>query len=374
MLIDRALAALALVAGAALGACGSGSLDDVAFEHHEALPGFDVALPAGERLQDHHTPAGGEIMVRSRSAVVGVTWQVGNIPQEQLATFGSATMKALGVAIGAGSFDQQELPMKAPDYGMQLLAATDKDVVMVLSIIQCVHANVTVTAVSMASNDRGRARRFDQRFRAGLACRQDGPPLAIASALPAFDLGEHIAYLPGSDPPAYFGDDGARWYVTPGAAAQERALEHPDATAAMFAGFGFKVVGQEPLPPTGDGWKMLRLTVELGDDHGQVMVGTLRCSEDAGYTVIYVNPLALGAKPGPSDLRRVSCPSAGVDEASLPTVSARFGAACDGGAGLACALLADLADEEPELLPDVDGAGRRARACKLGYAAACATP
>jgi hypothetical protein len=75
--------------------------------------------------------------------------------------------------------------------------------------------------------------------------------------------------------------------------------------------------------------------------------------------------------PDPAGLDRVSCPSAPVDVATLPTAASRYAAACEGGDGMACAIFAFHIDEEPALFPGHDPKALRARACSLGVAEVC---
>lgn len=363
--------AIVLALACAATACRPGSLDDIAFDRREALPGFDIALPRGKIVRERRATAAGEVLVQVRSAVAGVTWQAGRVRREDVGTFARTAMDALATAIGSKGADEVPLTLAAPDYGVELVALTDKHVYMVLSLVQCDHANVTVHLITMASNDRARALRFHARLRATLRCRQDGPPVGVAAGLPAFALADDIAYLPGSDPPSYYALTGERWYVTPGTRSGMSAFERPDVVARMFTGLGLTVTHQERLTASSPAWLQLRLAVEIAGEKGEVLMGGLGCADESAFTVIYMNPLAFATPLDPEGLERVACPTAPVDASTLPAVQARFGAACDGGDAQACALLLGLLDEEPALLQDVDAATVKTRACALGVPDTC---
>lgn len=375
-LVDLARAAVTAVAalGLALGlaGCKPRKLDDITFTRAESLPGFDVTWPAGKPTRSATAPGAGEILMRKYRAVLAVTWQAGHVPAADLPVFGRATLTALGAATGGRDVAQHDLAVAAPDYGTELVVPTDKHVILIVSLIQCVHANVTLSVMTMASDQPAAAQRFHDRFRSTVRCRQDGPVQVTGSGLPTFAPGDDAAYLPGSDPSTFLGLTGARWYITPGTRSQRAAYENPAAVKGMFAGFGLTVTDQRRLPGRGTGdWLTLDVTVDLDGEPGHVLVGLLACPADVSYGVIYMNTVELGVPLDPAELDRVSCPAAPVDPASLPAATTRFTAACDAGAGLACALLADLADEEPTLVTGQDQAALRARACQLGVTAAC---
>jgi hypothetical protein len=358
--------ALTLVA-----ACGPGSLDSIEFSQREALPGFDVMRPPGKFQREQRSPAVGQLLMQRRGAALMIGWQAGRVTTEDLPLFARTAMESIGVVTGGTAGETLPLTLPAPDYGVELVTPTDKGVFMVLTLLQCARANVTVSLMSIASSDRARAVRFHERLRSTVRCRQDGPPLGVAAGLPAFAIADHLAFLPGSDPPSYYGLTGERWYVTPGSGAQRRAFEQPGVVEKMFTGLGLNVVGREAIPGDPPGWLRMRLAVLVDGERGEVLLGVLDCADSGGYTVVHMNPQAFAARLDPAELQRVSCPPSPVDAATLPTVPARFGAACDGGDAGACLRLAELADEEAALLPGLDAAQLRARACELGAQAAC---
>lgn len=364
--------ALALAASSSTGCRGSARLEDIEFTRAEALPGFDIRWPPGKPMRSNTTPAAGEILVRKGTAVLAASWQTGRVTREDLPTFGTATMSAIGTKIGAGDVGQTELTLPAPDYGLRIDSPTNKGAYMVMSMIQCVKANVTVSVLTMAGGTRDAALAFHERFRTTMTCKQDGVPMTTADGLPAFALDNNLAYLPGSDPPSYYSLTGERWHVTPGTMAQRRAFSEPDAIKKLFGSLGLVVTEQGRLPYSGAAdWLALRLTVDVEGRTGYVLVGSLGCPAEASYTVVYMNPHALDTPVEASMLDRVSCPTTPVDAATLPTVAERFTAACEGGHGQACVVLADLAEEEQALLPGLDPAALRARACTLGVTDAC---
>ncbi len=366
-------AAVLLVVALSLVGCKRTRLEDLRFDKVESLPGFEVGLPAGKRLKAESTPAAGQVLYKAGAAVFVIGWQAGKATESDLPMFAKASIDALGAAMGDGASEQRPVPLPAPNYGIEMSLPTDKGVVLVLTLVQCVHSNVTVTLATMAARERPAAIAFHARMLATFRCREDGPPLVVASGLPDFDAGDAIAYLPSSDPPSYHDLAGARWVVTPATSSMRKAYQDPKVVAEMFNGLGMPIVDQERVAHGAD-WLVVRLTGLIDGERGKLLMGVLECKGDAAFFVLYMNPSAMDQAPDLGVLDRVRCPTTPVDPASVPTVPARFGALCDGGNGQACAVLAALATEEPTLLPGLDAAALLAKACKLGVAAACAAP
>jgi hypothetical protein len=161
--------------------------------------------------------------------------------------------------------------------------------------------------------------------------------------------------------------------------ALRKSFEQPEAVRAMFETLGLEVIRQVPVAaPGAPGWLQrelkFRVPGEGGGNTGNMLAGVLVCG-DAAFSVMMFNPEAMMAPLPPRELERVSCPGkVATDPAALPTVPTLFGAACDGGDARACALLADLVGEEAALLPGLDAAALRKRACGLGRTSACPDP
>ncbi len=370
------LAALGLLV---LAACRGESADGMALPRSEELPGFTIAAPAGEPLREHRTDAAGELLFRNQGGVLAISWQAGQVSKADLPGFADTAVAALGTAVGGRGSGNTPMTLAEPDYGVEMSMPTDKKVVLVMSLVQCVRSNATVTLASMVSTDDTRARAFHARWTATLRCHTSGPTLSTDAGLPSFDLGDSIAYLPGSDPPSYYALDGRRWHVTLGVPALRKSFEQPEAVRAMFETLGLEVIRQVPVAaPGAPGWLQrelkFRVPGEGGGNTGNMLAGVLVCG-DAAFSVMMFNPEAMMAPLPPRELERVSCPGkVATDPAALPTVPTLFGAACDGGDARACALLADLVGEEAALLRGLDAAALRKRACGLGRTSACPDP
>lgn len=368
----RALAVV-LVA-TALAGCGRRSLDDLRFDRRRDFPGFTLSLPRARPMREDSTPTAGQVVVRASGAVVAIGWQAGSISRADLPMMARSVAAGVGSATGAADTPATPLALAAPDYGFELALDTDKRVVLVMSVVQCVRANVTVTVSSMAARDRAVAVRLHQRLMATFACASDGPVQTTAAGLPAVELGDDLAYLPSSDPPTYVGIHGQRWYVTPGTRGQRAAYGNRDALRGMLAGLGLGVTAIEAVPPPAGDWLAYRVTGTSDGQTEHFLVGLLGCG-DTTYAVFQSDPTTVAVAPATAEvLGRVRCPTAPVDAATLPTVRDRVGGACDRGDGLACATLAGLVDEEGALLPGLDAAALRAKACAAGVRDACPAP
>ncbi len=348
-------------------ACKRERAEDVAFDQSESFPGFTIGLPAGERAKSERTPAAGGVIIKRAGTMVAVGWQAGRMRKEDLGPVAAALRAAIGAG-GTGEVPEgTDLVLAPPDYGMEFMLPTDKKVILAMSVVQCVKSNVTVTLATMAAPESERAKAFHARLVATLQCGDESSAMTRDLGLPAFDLGDAIAYLPGSDPPAYFSGDGARWYVTPGVTSMRAAFERPEALAAMMKGSGLEVVDQKQVSAPPD-WLLKQLTLTIEGESSTMLAGVLTCGESA-FSVMYSRG-DMGA-PDPAEVRRISCPTTNVDPATLPTVGDRIGGACEGGNAAACEVLAMIVDEEPKLLPDQDATKLRARACKLGATHLC---
>lgn len=361
----RVRSAILALASLSATACDRDRTAGVAFDQPEALPGFTVKLPAGKRVKSDRTPAAGQIIVETDGVVVMVGWQAGKMPKEDLPTIAAV----MGPLVGAKSpAEATEFVLPGGHYGSESVTPTDKRLLLGMSIVQCVTSNVTVTLATMGSEDPARARAFHQQLVATLQCGDTASALSTAVGLPRFTMDDTIGYLPGSDPPTYFSLSGSRWYVTPGVASLRTAFAKPEAFTAMLQGLGLTLLEQNALPAPPD-WLQVQAKVAIDDETSFMLAGVLTCGE-AAYAVIHVRGDT--AEPDPAELLRVQCPDGPVDPATLPTVSDRFGRACDAGQAQACELLAALAVEEPRLLTGHDPAKLRARACELGARHLCA--
>src|SRR5262249_5685172 len=137
-----------------------------------------------------------------------------------------------------------------------------------------------------AAPERERARAIHDRLVSTLVCGDAAAAMTIASGLPAFDQGDAIGYLPGSDPPAWFSLVGARWYVTPGVASMGAAFEKPEAFAALIGGLGMQVLEQKKLDAPKD-WLQVQLKVSIEGETGYMLAGVLTCG-DAAFTVMHM--------------------------------------------------------------------------------------
>jgi hypothetical protein len=361
LLVSTALALLAA-------ACGPGSLDSIGFDRQESLPGFDLALPTGMREKRTTSDAGGEVALAGRSAMVMVSWKAGRVSAEELSTMARASLELIGQDHGGAAVEQRARTVAAPDYALDVLAPVGPRGVLVLTLVQCVHANVTVFAMTQASRDRGRALRFHDRLLATLRCRDDGAPLATDAGLPAFATGDDAGYLPGSEPPTFYSTRGEQWTISTVTTAA--AVADPELVAPLFRRIGLEVVDHRAVPYTGSaGWRITEVTARSEGDSFHLLFGVLPCP-GRHYQVIYANLLAIDAPP-PSALERVSCPTGPVAPSTLPRAAERLAAACDGDDGLACASLAILGGDEPRLLGGRDAGALLARACQLGVRDAC---
>lgn len=347
-----------LLASLCAGACDRDRSEAIALDQTEALPGFTVSLPAGKRLKSDTTPAAGQIIVDSDGVVVTVGWQAGKMAKEDLPGI-AAAMRPLVGASGGAAAEARELALPGGNYGSESLTPTDKQVFLGMSVVQCVASNVTVSIATMASKDPEKARAFQQRLVATLQCGDESHALSTGSGLPRFTMDDAIAYLPGSDPPAYFSRTGARWYVTPGLPGVRAAFERPEALASMLGGLGLTLLERTALPAAPE-WLQVQAKVDVDGEAGYMLAGVLTCG-GAAYTVIHIRG-DMGV-PDAAELLRVQCPDGPVDPATLPTVPDRFGRACDAGDAQACEVLAMLVVEEPALLTGHDPAKLRARAC-----------
>ncbi|MBX7081934.1 MAG: hypothetical protein K1X88_22200 [Nannocystaceae bacterium] len=357
-----------VVAWLAWAACQRPTIDGVAFDQPEALPGFTVSLPAGKRVKSEITPAGGEIAITLDGAVVSVAWLAGRLPQQELPAIGAAMQSAMGGTVTAPP-EQRTVELPAPDYGIELTVATDTGVLRTTAV-QCDVANVTVVLSTMAGKEPARSRAFHDRLLATLRCGEQRDAVPVDGALPDFAFEPTLAYLPGSDPPAFLSLSGARWFVTPGPASSRAPFGNPAVIRAMIEALGMRVLEQTMLPET-PGWQRAQLQVSVDGETGHMLMGQLTCG-DVSYWVLYT--AGAMALPAPDELARVRCPASKVDPTQLPTVSAVFGGACDRGDAEACARLSLLVDEEPTLLKGHDTAALRARACSGGLTEFCAAP
>lgn len=356
----------------ALVGCKRTRLEDLRFDKVELLPGFEVGLPAGKRQKTETTSTTGRLVHKAGPAVIAVGWQTGRLAERDLAIYGQAGV-ARGAAPASAASEQRTMTLPAPNYGVEISHTTKRGMVLIVSIVQCVHSNVNVTLSTAATRERSEAIAFHASMMATFRCREDGPRLVAASGLPDFDTGNTVAYLPGSEPPTYHDLSGATWTTTDITGDRAKALMDPKSVAALFSTSGFEVVDQERVSHGAD-WLVFRLTAIIAGERGKLLLGVRTCQGGRSFLVLYENPFAMDQERDLRVLDRVRCPATPVDPESMPTVPARFGAACDGGNGQACAVLADLAAEEPTLLPGIDAAALRAKACKLGVAGACATP
>ncbi|HWB79806.1 MAG TPA: hypothetical protein VG755_32805, partial [Nannocystaceae bacterium] len=238
------------------------------------------------------------------------------------------------------------------------------------TVVQCVPSNVTVTLATMGAPERERAKAFNDKLLATLKCGDEASAMTPEIALPAFDQGDAIGYLPGSDPPAYFSKTGARWYVTPGIASMREAFERPEAIAAMMKGLGVEITEQKQLQGPSE-WLLVQLKTAVDGETGYMLAGVLTCG-DAAFSVMHTKGDA--SLPDAAELQRVTCPTTRIDPATLPTVGDRLGKACEAGDATSCEALAMFATEEPKLLADQDPAKLRARACELGAKHLCTAP
>lgn len=358
----------------ALAGCGRRSLDDLRFDQRRDFPGFTLALPRVKPMREDVTPAAGEVVMRAGGAVLAIGWQAGTIARADLPMMARSVAAGVSSATGAADTPASPLALAEPDYGFELALDTDKGVTLVMSVVQCVRAKVTVTVSSMGAKDRAVATRLHHRLMSGFACAASGPVNTTAAGLPEVELGDDVAYLPGSDPPTFVGLHGARWYVTPGTRGQRAVYGDRDAIRGMFRGLGMEIATIDAIPPPTPGdWISYRVTATSAGEEGHFLVGLLSCAHDATYAVFQYAPETTGATTS-ADLGRIRCPSGPVDAATLPTVPARLGGACDRGDGLACATLASLVDEEGALLPGLDATALRGKACAAGLREACPGP
>lgn len=346
-------------------ACKREKPEDISFDARESLPGFSVGLPEGERIKSDTTPVAGQLLIRRGNLVVTVGWQAGKMAKEELPMMAAGVQGAIGT-VGNGEIEKTDLVLAGSSYGTEFLLPTDKQVYLAMGVVQCMESNVTVTLAVMGVPDRDAARALLQRWVSTLQCGDAKSALTTDGGIPPFAMDESMGYLPGSDPPTFVSLVGSRWYVTPGVPGMRAAFEKPAAVAAMMSGLGVTVTEQTVLPPP-PGWLVVQLKVAIDGDAGAMLLGVLTCGE-AAYSVVHISgDLAI---PDPKELERLKCGDP-VDATTLPTVSDRFGRACDDGNAQACATLAMLVDEEPKLLAGHDAAKLRARACELGLAAAC---
>jgi hypothetical protein len=352
-----------LVLAAAAGSCRD---RDRGFDLAQAedLPGFHVAVPAGKPFKAERNAAAGELIYRERNAVLAISWQSGRVLEADLPQFADATARALGVVLDTTNVDRRHLQLVPPDYGFAVKFTKD-DVRLELTMVQCARSNVTVTLASVGRVD------HHARLVASLRCGTEAEAQSTAVGLPEFDHGDDVAYLPGSDPPAYYSVGGAGWIVTPGTSGVRKAVTNAAAVREMFGAMGIEVRSQERLPYAGPAdWVHQELAVVIAGEPGTLLLGSLACPGGAEFMVLYAHDDP-GEKPAARHLERVRCPASPVDPTRLPTVQARLGAACDAGNGAVCVTLADLVEQEPALLAGLDAAALRERACKLGVADAC---
>ncbi|MFO0636999.1 MAG: hypothetical protein U0168_29565 [Nannocystaceae bacterium] len=291
------------------------------------------------------------------------------MPSEELPAIAAAMQSGLGAAATTSKPQERAADVAAPDYGTELSVATDKGMLRT-TVVQCSASNMTVVLTSIAGSDGARSQAFHDRFVATLCCGEAGSAPSLESALPDFRFEPDLAYLPGSDPPAYFSLTGARWYVTPGPASARAAFENPAATRAMVSALGMTVLEQTTLPEQAP-WLRTQLKVSVDGETGHMLMGLLTC-ESASYMVVYT--AGAMSEPDPAALAHVRCPSTRIDPKGLPSVADVFGRACERDDAEACARLSLLVDEEPTLLAGQDAAKLRARACSLGLTEFCAAP
>lgn len=349
-------------------ACKRAKLEDIAFDQTESLPGFTIGLPTGKRVKSEVAPAAGQVIIEHEGTVVTVGWQAGRMGKEELPTIAAGMQAVVASGMVTGTPEGTDVVVAEPNYGTEFVLPTDKKVFLAMSVIQCVESNVTVTLATMGAPERERAKAFNDRLVATLKCGDEASAMTPDTALPAFDQGDAIGYLPGSDPPAYFSKTGARWYVTPGVASMRKAFERPEAVAAMMKGLGLEILEHKELPGPTE-WLQVQLKTSVEGETGFMLAGVLTCGE-AAFSVMHTKGDMTA--PDTADLQRVTCPTTRIDPATLPTVSARIGKACEAGDATACEVLAMLATEEPKLLADQDPAKLRARACELGAKHLCA--
>lgn len=363
-----AAAALALSVAAA---CGPGSLDSIQFTKEESLPGFDVALPTGMTSKRSTSEISGELSLTGRGAMVVVSWRAGNVSTDEMKVMGSASMEMIGRQHGGGDVDELPVEVAAPDRGLRFLMPMRDHRSLVLTIIQCEKANVTVFAMSEAGNDRARALRFHQRFASTVRCRQDAAPLAIDADLPAFELADDGGYLHGSAPPVFYSTRGAQWTVVSVPDSGHGAPVPDDFVKTILTRIGLNIVEEHPVAYQGPApWKLFEITADAGGEQLHMLHGLLPCADGKRYLVLYVDVTAPD-RPSPSAFDRVGCPTARVDPAALPSAVARFTAACKAGDGHACAYQAILGESEPALLGGADRDTLLARACELGVKDVC---
>lgn len=349
-------------------ACKREKLEDIAFDQTESLPGFTIGLPTGKRVKSEVAPAAGQVIIEHEGTVVTVGWQAGRMGKDELPTIAAGMQAVVASGMVTGAPEGTDVAVPEPNYGTEFVLPTDKKVFLAMSVIQCVKSNVTVTLATMGAPERERAKAFNDRLVATLQCGDEASAMAADIGLPAFDQGDAIGYLPGSDPPSFFSTAGARWYVTPGIASMRAAFERPEAVAAMMKGLGVEITEQTQLSAPSE-WLLVQLKTSVGGETGFMLAGVLTCGE-AAFSVMHTKGDMTA--PDPADVGRMTCPTKRIDPATLPTVEDRIGKPCDGGDVTACEVLAMLASEESKLLPGRDPAKLRSRACELGAKHLCA--
>jgi hypothetical protein len=365
-------AAVLVVAAGALGACRSepgGGVGELELARVESLPGFRISVPGQPATAAASTPAAGRRTYRHGAHTIHIGWQVGRIPADQIQPFAEMAAFALGPEVDRTPREQRAAPLIAPDHGTTFTFGTKTGGGLVgTTVVECVRSNVVVTVTSFAARDADATRAAHDRLVATLRCGSEADAQRFDPGPPAFDQGDHIGYLLNDTVYFYASTRGETWAVRPMAPGQQKIFEYPELVKKNVTG-GVEILDQERLPHSGaESWVQIRAKVVVDGRNELALLGVLACP-GVDYSVFYQSGMPDQADP--RQLERIHCPPQGIAVSEPPSIANVFGAACDKGNGLACVMLASFAEHKPALLPGLDPAGLRARACKLGLAEAC---
>lgn len=352
--------AAAGLAGAYATSAVAASVARVALEPLE-LPGFTLALPAGEVEASRERYAVGRHRRRLPGAQVDVRWA-------SVAPMSSAELKRLVTDRAAPATLEQsfDLDLGGEPFFAGVFAGEARAGV---TAVYCRDAGQLVWVTSAVARA-PELPAFHRRISASLRCTAGVARAQREVLAPSFPL-PGVGYVADTQPPMFAGVDGSVFVFHPALDDASRIFaDEPGVLAQLVAVAGVEVAEASRQVSTAGGRDYA--SAVTADGATRITATAFYCAElGLSFIAQHQGPAEVDPARAVEALSKAACPRA---DAPLITVEQAFAGACDDGDGLACAKLA-----RGIAAGAIDGSGREPsalleRACSLGVESACPAP